>query len=316
MSKLPTRPLGRIGPLLPAMGLGCMGLSANYTSKPLPDEEGFEVLDRAAELGETLWVTSDVYGDSEVILSKWFIRTGKRADIFLVTKFGYEETEAGAFPKLRSDPAFVKAACEKSLKRLGIDKIDLYSAHRVDGVTPIEKTVEAMAELKREGKIEYLGLSEVSAATLRRAHKVHPISCVEAEYSPFALEIESEQINLLSTCRELGVAVMAYSPLGRGFLIGRYRSPDDFEEGDDRRYFPRFSEENFSKNLVLVDRLTALAKKKGCSSGQLTLAWLMAQGEDIFAIPGTTKFKYLEENIGSCDVQLTKDEIAEVREIS
>ncbi|MCJ1398237.1 hypothetical protein MMC11_001434 [Xylographa trunciseda] len=313
MSKLPTRPLGKNGPLVPAMGLGCMGLSAYYTSKPLPDEERFMVLDRAAELGETLWVTSDVYGDSEVLLSKWFARTGKRDDIFLVTKFGYEEAEALTFPKLRSDPEFVKAACEKSLKRLGIDKINLYSAHRVDGKTPIEKTVEAMVELKKEGKIEYLGLSEVSAATLRRAHKIHPISCVEVEYSPFALDIESEQINLLSTCRELGVAVMAYSPLGRGFLTGRYRSPDDFEEGDGRRYFPRFSEENFSKNLVLVDRLIALAENKGCTSGQLTLAWLMAQGQDIFPIPGTTQVKYIDENTGACTVQLTKDEVANIR---
>lgn len=185
----------------------------------------------------------------------------------------------------RSDPKYVKDSCEKSLKRLGVDCIDLYYCHRVDGKTPIEKTVEAMAELKKEGKIKYLGLSEVSSATLRRAHAVHPITAVQIEYSPFAMDIEDPQIALLKTCRELGVATIAYSPLGRGFLTGAIKSPADFEEGDFRTYSPRFSEQNFPKNLELVTHLQEIAKKKGCTPGQLSLAWLLAQGEDIFPIP-------------------------------
>ncbi|MCJ1322081.1 hypothetical protein MMC15_007426 [Xylographa vitiligo] len=275
MSKIATSPLGKNSPLVSTMGLGCMGLSAYYSVKPLPDEERFKVLDRATELGETLWVTSD---------TATFTRTGKRDEIFLVTKFGYEEAEALALPKLRSDPEFAKAASEKSLKRLGTDKINLYSAHRVDGKTPIEKTVEAMVELKKD-----------------------------LEYSPFALEIQSEQIDLLDTCRELRVAVTACSPLGRGFLTRRYRSPDDYQEGDARRYFARFNEENFSKNLALVDRLTSLAKKKDCSSAQLTLAWLMAPGEDIFPILGTTNVKNLNENSGASKIKLTKAGIFDIR---
>ncbi|OCL09274.1 aldo/keto reductase-like protein [Glonium stellatum] len=315
MSSIPLHPLGKNGPLIPAMGFGCMGLSAYYTSNPAPDEERFAVLDRAAELGETFWITSDVYNDSEDLLGKWFARTNLRSRILLATKFGYEDQGAGAYPALRSDPEFVKAACAKSLKRLGILKIDLYLAHRMDGKTPIEKTVQAMAELKQEGKIDYLGLSEVSAATLRRAHAVHPISAIEVEYSPFALDIESEQINLLKTCRELGVAVIAYSPLGRGMLTGAYKSPDNLDANDMRRLLPRFSPENFPKNLKMVEEFSAFAEKKGCKPGQLALAWLMAQGDDIFPIPGTTKVKYLEENIGAVNIYLTDAEIGALRGI-
>ena len=186
---------------------------------------------------------------------------------------------------IRSDPEYVKQACATSLKRLGADQIDLYYCHRVDGKTPIEKTVEAMVELKKEGKIKYIGLSEVSSETLRRAHAIHPISCVQMEYSPFAMDIEDPNIALLKTCRELGVATVAYSPLGRGFLTGAYKSPADFEEGDFRQYAPRYSEENFPKNLELVKYLQELASKKGCTSGQLSLSWLIAQGDDIFPIP-------------------------------
>ena len=220
-----------------------------------------------------------------------------------------------AFPELRSDPVFVKEACEKSLKRLGVAKIDLYLAHRVDGKTPIEETIAAMVELKKEGKIGYLGLSEVSSATLKRACAVHHISAVEIEYSPFALDIESEQIKLLQTCRELGVAVVAYSPLGRGMLTGRYASLDDFDEGDGRRFLPRFSPENFLKNLALVRDLMAMAVNKGCAPSQLTLAWLMAQGLDIIPLPGTTRANNLEENLGALDVTLTDKEVAEIRKV-
>ena len=186
---------------------------------------------------------------------------------------------------MRSDAEYVKEACEKSLKRLGVNKIDLYYCHRVDLKTPIEETVLAMIELKREGKIDYLGLSEVSASTLRRAHKVHPISAIQLEYSPFALDIESTQIDLLRTCRALGVTVVAYSPLGRGFLTGQLKSPSDFEAGDFRKFAPRYNEANFSKNLELVEQLGAFAMKKGCTTGQLSLAWLLAQGDDVIPIP-------------------------------
>ena len=214
---------------------------------------------------------------------------------------------------MRSDPEYVKQACEKSLKRLGVETIDLYYCHRVDQKTPIEKTIEAMVELKKEGKIRCLGLSEVSAATIRRAHKVHPISAIQIEYSPFTVDIESPATNVLATCRELGISVVAYSPLGRGMLTGQYKSPADFEEGDFRKEAPRFSEENFPKNLKLVDTLKAIADKKGCTPGQLTLAWLMHQGEDILPIPGTKKEKYLVENCESMKVKLTDEENKEVR---
>ncbi|KAI4193429.1 MAG: hypothetical protein LQ346_003925 [Caloplaca aetnensis] len=216
--------------------------------------------------------------------------------------------------EVRTDPQYVKEACAKSLKRLGIDCVDLYYCHRVDGKTPIEKTVEAMAELKKEGKIKYLGLSEVSSETLRRAHAVHPITAVQIEYSPFAIDIESPEIAMLKTCRELGVATVAYSPLGRGFLTGAYKSRADFEEGDFRLYAPRYSEENFPKNLELVKHLQKLAEKKGCSPGQLSLAWLLAQGDDIFPIPGTKKTKYLEENLKALEIDFSEAENKEVRE--
>ncbi|KAE8453540.1 hypothetical protein EG329_010401 [Mollisiaceae sp. DMI_Dod_QoI] len=312
MSKLPTRPLGKNGPLVPKMGLGCMGLSLWY-GRQANDEERLKFLDAAFELGENFWVTSDMYGDSEVLLGKWFKRTNLRSSIFLVDKFGFVTADPFEPPILRTDPEAVKKACAKSLEILGVDKIDLYMAHRTDDKTPIEKTVEAMVELKKEGKIDYLGFSEISAASLRRACAVHPITAVEVEYSPFALDIESEQINLLKTCRELGVAVIAYSPLGRGMLTGQYKSQDDLDEKDSRRVMPRFSAENFPKNLKLVVDLEKIAQRKGCSPAQLTLAWLMAEGEDIFPIPGTKRVKTLEENLGALKMELTKEEVKEIR---
>lgn len=218
-------------------------------------------------------------------------------------------------PILRTDPEWTKQACTNSLKTLGVDKIDLYMAHRVDDVTPIEKTVEAMVELKNEGKIDYLGFSEISAASLRRACAVHQISAVEVEYSPFSLEIESEQINLLKTCRELGVAVVAYSPLGRGLMTGQIKSLDNLTEKDVRRIMPRFSAENFPKNLKLVKDLEEIAEKKGCTPGQLTLAWLMAEGDDIFPIPGTKNVSRLEENLGALKVVLSPEEVKEIRTV-
>jgi len=309
---LPTRQLGKDGPQVTAMGFGLMGLSAFYGTIE-SDEERFKVLDRAYELGETNWDSADVYGDSEDLLGKWFKRTGRRDEIFLATKFGNVTLPDGS-RSVRAEPEYVKWACAKSLSRLGIDTIDLYYCHRLDPKVPVEITVQAMAELKKEGKIRYLGLSECSAESLRRAHAVHPIAAVQVEYSPFSMEIESPQYNLLKTCRELGVATVAYSPLGRGFLTGQFRSNKSFEPQDFRRYAPRFSDENFPKNLVLVDKIQALAKKKGCTPGQLTLAWLMRQGDDIIPIPGTKKIKYLEENLGALAVKLTEEEDKEVRD--
>ncbi|KAI9841660.1 MAG: hypothetical protein M1837_000454, partial [Sclerophora amabilis] len=293
MPQLPTRQLGKNGPQVTALGFGAMGLSAFY-GQAESDEERFKILDRAFELGEVFWDSADVYMDNEDLIGKWFKRTGKRDQIFFATKFA-NFVDAEGNRAIRSDPEYVKEACEKSLRRLGIP-------------------VGANTVIYSEGKIKYLGLSEVSSASLRRAHAVHPISAVQIEYSPFALDIEDPQIELLKTCRELGVTTIAYSPLGRGMLTGQYKSAEDFEENDFRRLAPRFSKENFPKNLKLVDDLALLAKKKGCTTGQLTLAWLLAQGSDVIPIPGTKKLKYLEENIAALDVKLTPQEVQEVRQ--
>lgn len=249
---------------------------------------------------------------SEELIGKWFKRTGKRNDIFIATKFGNVINPDGTV-QLRSDAPYAREACLKSLSRLDIDCIDLYYCHRTDGKTPIEHTVQAMADLQKEGLIKYIGLSEVSADTLRRAEKVVHIDAVQIEYSPFTMDIEDPAIGLLATCRELGVATIAYSPLGRGMITGAYKSPADFEESDFRRYAPRFSEENFPKNLELVDKLKSIAERKKCTTGQLTLAWLMKQGEDIIPIPGTKKIKYLEENMGALDVVISDEENKEIR---
>lgn len=291
---------------------GCMGLSAFY-GPPKPDNERFAVLDAAYEAGEHFWDSADIYMDNEDLLGKWFAANPeKRKDIFLATKFALHPKPDGSL-EIRGDPEYVKEACAKSLKRLGLPYVDLYYCHRLDKNVPVEKTVQAMAELKKEGKIKYLGLSECSAESLRRAYKVHPITAVQIEYSPFTLDIEDPRVKLLETCRELGVAVVAYSPLGRGMLTGKYRSPNDFPEGDWRRMAPRFSEENFPKNLQLVDEIQSLARKKGCTAGQLTLAWLLAQGEDIFPIPGTTHIERLKENIGAVNVHLNKEDVDIIR---
>lgn len=299
-----------------AQGLGCMGMSFAYTSfGGQNDTESAKVLTAAADLGITFWDTSDIYGPetNERLIGKWFKDTGRRDEIFLATKFGntYENGARGG--SVRGDAAYVRQACAASLERLGVKSIDLYYQHRVDDATPIEETVKAMAELKQQGKIKYLGLSECSARTLRRAHAVHPIAAVQMEYSPFALEIESEQTDYLKTARELGVKIVAYSPLGRGFLTNTIKSRDDFDEKDGRLNHPRFSEEHFGGNLKLVETLSSIAEKKGVTAGQLTLAWVLAQGEDFIPIPGTKRVKYLEENAKAAEVELSAAEDKEIR---
>ncbi|KAH8898832.1 Aldo/keto reductase [Thozetella sp. PMI_491] len=317
-SPLPTRNVGKTGRQATALGLGLMGLSASYGFAGT-DEERFAVLDRAWEIGCTNWDTSDGYGDSEDLLGKWFkLHPERRADIFLASKFGIKavRNEDGSYDaSTDTSPAYTREACEQSLKRLGIESIDLYYIHRLDNVTPVEKTIEVLAELKKEGKIKGIGISECSSRSLRRAYAIAPIDAVQMEYSPWQLDIENETgTYLLKTCRELGVTVFAYAPLGRGFLTGQIKSPDDFAPDDFRRFIPRFSKENFASNLILVDVFKSFGARKNCAPGQLALAWLMAQGEDIIPIPGTKKIKYLEENMGALQVHLSSEEAKEIRD--
>jgi len=257
--------------------------------------------------------TPQTYGDSEELLGKWFKRTGKRNEIFVATKFGAGSSSGKI---IDGSPAYVKEACQKSLKKLGVDYIDLFYAHRADPTVPIEHTVGAVAELIKEGKVKYIGLCECNGDTLRRAHKVHPISAIQIEYSPFTLDCEDPKIGALAAARELGVTVFAYSPLGRGLLTGKYTSPDDFEEGDIRRAIPRYSKENFPNVLKVVEEIKQIGKKHNASAGQITLAWLLAQGPDVIPIPGTRNVKYLHENLASLKVNLDPEEVQQVREIA
>ncbi|THV02022.1 Aldo keto reductase [Dendrothele bispora CBS 962.96] len=274
------------------------------------DEERFKVLDAAYAKGCTHWDSSNVYGDSEVLIGKWFKRTGKRDEIFLTSKFGY--TANGA----RGEPEYVREQCLKSLERFGVDYIDLYYQHRVDSKVPIEITVGTMAELVKEGKVKYLGLSECTAEDMRRAHAVHPISAIQVEFSPLVLDIEDGKLAILKTARELGITVVVYSPLARGLITGQYKSPDDFEPGDFRLLIPKFSKENFPKILDVVERLKAIGAKHNATPGQVTLAWILAQGNDFVIIPGTKKVKYVEENAGAANVKLSAEEIASIREVA
>lgn len=288
-----------------------MGLSAFY-GKPLPDEDRFKLLDAIYESGCTFWDSADIYGDSEELLGKWFKRSGKRDEIFLATKFGFTWKDGGL--AINGSPEYVKEAAAKSLSRLGIDSIDLYYLHRPDISIPIEKTVGQMAELVKEGKVKHLGISECSAETLRRAHAVHPIAAYQVEYSPFTLDIEDEKIAIFKTCVELGITIVAYSPLGRGLLTGQYKSPDDFAEDDFRRMIPRYSKENFPNILKIVDGLKDIGQKHNATAGQIALSWLLGQNELVIPIPGTTKTKYLNENLGALDIKLSPDEIHTIRE--
>ncbi|KAL6693117.1 NADP-dependent oxidoreductase domain-containing protein [Trichoderma pleuroticola] len=305
---LPTRRLGTDGPLVTAIGFGAMGISAFYGATE-SDEERFKVLDHLYETGERFWDTANVYGDSEELIGKWFDRNPeKRKDIVLATKWG---NLGGG--KAGNSPEYAKECAETSLKRLRTDYIDLYYVHRVDSSVPIENTVKAMVELKNKGWIRHLGLSEVSAETLRRAHAVHRIAAVQMEYSPFALEIELPETNMLKTCQELGVAVVAYSPLGRGFLTGQIKGPEDFEEGDFRIDIPRFSPENFPKNLELVATLKEIAARHNATNSQLVLAWLLKQWDMIIPIPGTKRIKYYDENMGALRLNISDEENVEIR---
>ncbi|CAG8908948.1 unnamed protein product [Penicillium egyptiacum] len=309
---LPTRSLGRNGPQVPAVGLGLMSLGSVYGSAgSLEDKVAF--LEHAHSIGARFWDTADMYFDSEDAVGEWLKRSGNRKDIFLATKFAIQYDISTGIQTLRSDSEYVKAACEKSLKRLGIETIDLYYCHRVDGVTPIEKTIEAMVELKNQGKIKHLGLSECSAETLRRAHAVHPIAAYQVEYSPFALEIESPTANILATCRELGIAVIAYSPVGRGILTGQIQSLSDIPENDFRRMLPKYAQEHFPKIIELVQGLKDVANNHGSTPAQVAIAWLLAQGSDIIPIPGTKSIKNLDENTNSVFLNLTDTELQDIR---
>ena len=305
------RTLGKNGPGIPVLGLGCMGMSDFYGEAD--PQESIATLHRAIDLGCTFLDTSDIYGPftNEELVGREI--QARRDEVTLATKFGILRDTAGAFLGVDSSPEYVKRACDASLQRLGVDVIDLYYQHRVDPKTPIEDTVGAMAELVEAGKIRHLGLSEAAPDTIRRASAVHPIAALQTEYSLFSRDPEEE---LLDTCAELGVTFVAYSPLGRGFLTGAIRKAQDLQASDWRHALPRFQAERLDKNVQLVDRITAIAREKAITPAQLALAWVLARGEHIVAIPGTTKRQRLEENIQAADVVLSADDLRRLDEVA
>jgi len=301
-----TRKLGSRGPQVSAIGFGAMsiGIAEVYTSSVRGDDEAVALIHHALDLGVTMIDTADVYGGSETQVGKAL--KGRRDGVVLATKFGFVNDPPGEEERIDGSPDYVRRACDASLKRLAVDHIDLYYLHRVDPRVPIEETVGAMGDLVRQGKVRHLGLSEPSPATVRRAHAVHPLAAVQNEYSLWTRDPEEA---LLPTLRELGIALVAYSPLGRGFLAGRFRSPDDLSPDDWRRNNPRFTGENFRRNLALADRVRELAGQKGCTPAQLALAWLVRRHDDVVPIPGTSSIARLEENVAAVDVRLTAEDL-------
>jgi len=308
----PTRRLGAEGPSVSAIGLGCMGMSEFYDPKDMDDAESIAVIHRFLDAGGNFLDTADMYGvgRNETLVGKAI--AGRRDQAVVATKFGNVRGPAGEFQGVRGDAEYVRRCCDASLKRLNVERIDLYYQHRVDPNIPIEETVGAMGELVRAGKVGHLGLSEAAPATIRRAVKIHPIAALQSEYSLWTREPEEE---VLPTVRELGIAFVAYSPLGRGFLTGQYKSIEDFAPDDYRRNSPRFQGENFQKNLQLVDAIKEIADAKGCTASQLALAWTLAQGDDVIPIPGTKRAKYLDENMAAVRVTLTSDEMRRIDQI-